>query len=104
MAIGKRYIDGDKLIEKLEGRTPRASLVPAAVKGIIDRWLRRQPKAPKLVSRQGAAEILGVSSPHVSRLPMPPGITIEGSSRPVYDLEAVEALAAALKAERKTKD
>jgi len=94
MAIGSRYIDADTLLSKIHFDKDSA----------LGRWLRRQPKAPKLVSRQGVAQILGISSPHVARVAdrLTP-ISIEGSSRPVYDLAEVKALKKELDAERKAK-
>jgi hypothetical protein len=94
MAIGSRYIDGDTLLSKIHFGTDSA----------LARWLKRQPKTPKLVSRQGVGSILGISSPHVARVAhrLTP-ISIEGSTRPVYDLAEVKALKKELDAEKKAK-
>lgn len=102
MAIGKRYIDGDKLMETIDGYAPQLA---RPIKAGIIRWLKRQPKAPKLVSRQGVAEMLGVRTPHVrrynDRLPEP--IHIAGSRWPFYIEDEIKALAREIEQEKAAK-
>ena len=78
--IGKRYIDGDKLLERM-GDQPLTDITK-----IVAGWLKRQPKMPKLVSRQGAAKILGKHTSHLRRMEdrLPEPIYIEGNSWPFY--------------------
>lgn len=56
--IGKRFIDADTLLGKINFREDSA----------LGKWLRRQPKAPKLIGRQRAAEIIGVVSSYITVL------------------------------------
>lgn len=91
--IGKRYIDGDKLLDRLREESGRMhSMVPVNVEA----WLRLQPRLPKLVGRQRAAEILKVSSPYISILAregvMPKPIPVEGGKDAYIEFE-VKALA-----------
>lgn len=71
------------------------------------RWLDRQPTAPELVSRQVAADIMGVQSPHVTRYVkqgrMPEPLPVEGSA-PVYLREEVEKLGVEIRAEREARE
>lgn len=66
-------------------------------------WLGKQPTAPDLLGATEAAKILGVQTPHVTRLReqgrMPEGIPIAGSVE-AYLRDEVEELAAELRAER----
>lgn len=99
MAIGKRHIDGDKLIEKLEAEIPK---IPGSLwRAMAERWLRRQPRTPRLASGQRAAEILGVQPPHLSRYKhrLNP-VNVEGSRYPLYDEDEVKELRKELNAER----
>lgn len=95
--IGSRSIDGDKLLERLGLKGD----------GVLAKWLRRQPRSPKLVSSQGAAKILGVHPPHLQRLKdkgrLPEPVTIEGSRWSAYVKADIQALAKELKAERAAK-
>jgi hypothetical protein len=99
MAIGKRYIDGDKLVDSIKD-------ADGGIRMRIMSWLKRQPRAPKLVSRQGAAKILGRSSPHMERIAerLPEPVEIEGSSWKAYPKDEIKALAKQLKAEKKAKN
>ena len=54
--IGKRFIDADALLGKIHFREDSA----------LGKWLLRQPKAPKLIGRQKAAEICEVGSPYIT--------------------------------------
>lgn len=64
--------------------------------GRFETWLRKQPRAPHLISRQAAAVILGVASPGIARFQrqgkMPEAIEVDGSS-PVYVKAEVVAFA-----------
>jgi hypothetical protein len=95
--IGKRYIDGDKLLERAFGRLN-------APRPIVD-WLKRQPRSPKLIGRQKAAEILGVGSPYMTHFiksgQLKP-ISVEGG-KDAYDEIEVKALAAKRARERREK-
>lgn len=66
-------------------------------------YLRRQPRLPKLVGATAAARILGIQTPHVTRLReqgrMPKPIEVEGSVD-VYFEEDVRELARDLASER----
>ena len=102
--IGKRYIDGDKLldvIDPLDGIRSRVGL-----RQRVTSWLLRQPQMPKLIGRQRAAKILGVSSPYISVLVadgvMPKPIPVEGG-KDAYIESEVKALAAKRKREAKAK-
>lgn len=99
--IGKRYIDGDKLMGQLDRYAPK---LLDSIKTRMRDWLRRQPHAPELVSRQGAAELLGLQSAHLARLGdrLPDPIEVTSGHR-VYLKAEVEALAAELRAEKKAK-
>jgi hypothetical protein len=96
--IGKRYIDGDKLLAKtdFDGDVSRSELEP---------WLKRQPKMPELVNSQAAAKILGRLPNHMSRLKdrLPDPVTVEGTDRPMYIKSEIQALAKELERERKAK-
>jgi hypothetical protein len=101
--VGRRYIDGDKLLGKLPDNgmaTPRS-----AIHTLLEAFLKRQPRHPQLVSRQGAAEIIGVQPPHLSRLKdrLPEPIVVQGSSWPVYLKADIIALAKNLEAEKKAR-
>jgi predicted DNA-binding transcriptional regulator AlpA len=91
--IGKRYIDGDKLLGLIDQCAPK---LHGGARTAIERWLKRQPKAPKLIGRQRAAELLGVTSPYISVLEkkgdMPKPIKVEGG-KDAYDEAEVKALA-----------
>lgn len=91
-----RTIDEQKLLDRVERE---AGTVPK-----LRAWLRRQPRAPHLVSRQKAAEMLGVASPYVTRLHeqgrMPDPIEVDGGP-PVYLKEEVAPLAKEMRADRK---
>lgn len=75
-----------------------------ATSAAIERWLERQPTAPRLVGTTKAAEILGVQPPHVTRLReqgrMPEPLDVEGSVT-VYVRAEVEALGDQLAEERR---
>jgi hypothetical protein len=109
-----RFIEEERLLTVVEQATE------AVMKGLPDQdlsgvgigadvmeqvraYLAGQPEVPELVSRQQAADIMGVQSPHVSRyvtagrLPAP--IEVEGTA-PVYLRSAAEALGAELADER----
>jgi hypothetical protein len=90
-AIGNRFIDADKLLERI-GFKPESALA---------KWLRRQPRTPKLVNGQGAAEILGVYPPHLSRYKhrLNP-VSVSGSRWDLYDEDEVKRLRKELDAER----
>lgn len=99
--IGKRYVDADKLV---------AHLQEAGTGGIlrlkVESWLRRQPKAPKLIGRQQAAEILGVGSPYMTHFIKSgalKAIEVEGG-KPAYDEAEVRALDRKRKREAKEKE
>jgi predicted DNA-binding transcriptional regulator AlpA len=82
-----------------------AEAVKAAAKGpaAFQKWLARQPRAPRLVRRKEAAKILGVQSPHITRFirqdRMPEPVEIGGGLN-VYLLDEVEAFAKELAEER----
>lgn len=85
MSIGKRFIDADTLLGKIH----------FSEDSVLAKWLRRQPKAPKLIGRQCAADIIGVGSPYVtvlvSRGDLTP-IRVEGAPD-VYDEAECKAFA-----------
>lgn len=86
--IGRRYVDGDKLVGSIDE-------AEVGVRSRITSWLKRQPKAPKLIGRQKAAEILNVKSSYISVLVKGGDLTpveIDGGP-PVYDLAEVRAFA-----------
>lgn len=95
--IGKRFIDGDKLVERLRTESLEAPLTA----DFIAYLLARAPKMPKLIGRQRAAEILGVGSPYVSQLPLQ-RIKVEGG-KDAYDEAEVKALARQRVRDRKEK-
>jgi hypothetical protein len=83
--IGKRFIDGDTLLGKIHFGEDSA----------LAKWLKRQPKAPKLIGRQRAAEIIGVGSPYITVLVEKGDLTpVPVAGGPdVYDEAEVKALA-----------
>lgn len=94
-----RYVDEEKLLQRAANGSRN--------RGAIDklrRWLLRQPRAPHLLSRSAAADMLGVSSPYISRLHdqgrMPDAVEVEGSA-PVYVKEELEPLARELNQARR---
>lgn len=93
MNLGRRYIDADKVVALIDRKMPNLS--PTIRQPIVS-WLARQPKAPRLIGREGAAKLLGVGSPYISVLirngQMPKAITVEGG-KDVYDEAEVKALA-----------
>lgn len=96
--IGKRYIDGEKLVKLVEDRygTPN----------YVTDWLKRQPRVPKLIGRQRAAEILGVGSPymtHFIKAGLLKPIEVEGG-KDAYDETEVNALKRKREREAKTKE
>ena len=99
-----RFVDEGKLLELLDGKVSEKPL-PPGLNGDSDlrKWLKRQPKVPKLVSRQAAAKILGIESPHVTRYiqqgRMPEPIEVEGGY-PVYVRSEVVKFGRELKRER----
>lgn len=99
--IGKRYIDADKLQEVIETNKDDGFW---GLREAITKWVKRQPKAPKLIGRQRAAEILGVTSPYISVLAkngeMPEPIVVEGG-KDAYDEAEVKALAKKRKSQAK---
>lgn len=90
----RRYLDDEELVRQ----------VGPEVAERIEAWLKRQPRAPKLVGATAAAELLAVKPPHITRLKaqgrMPEPLPVEGSVD-VYIRSEVMALAKELKAERK---
>lgn len=96
MAVGKRFIDGDKLLERIADKILRKH---------TGEWLKRQPRSPALVSRQGAAGILGIQTPHLRRVEdrLPEAISVEGTSWPFYLKADIEELAKTIKAEKAKK-
>ena len=95
----KRYVDEDKLAKRLdEVNAPTAAIV---------KWLRSQPRVPRLLSRTAAAELLGVQSPYIARLTeqgrMPEPIEVKGSS-PVYLYDDIAPLAKELKSQRDARE
>lgn len=99
--IGKRYIDGDKLLAYFKENRQRAT-----IDDLLGEWLQRQPKAPKLIGRQRAAEILGVGSPymtHFIKAGLLNPIEVEGG-KDAYDESEVQALKRQRERERKEKD
>lgn len=95
--IGKRYIDGEELLKRVSvGGTPN---------GRLAKWLKRQPKVPKLVSRQGTAKILGKHISHLRRLEdrLPEPIYIEGNRWPFYMRDDIVALRKELEQEEADK-
>lgn len=60
--IGKRFIDGDKLLAMLQDGVTDGRRID------LSSWLKRQPKMPKLLGRQRAADIIGVGSPYITVL------------------------------------
>ena len=97
--IGRRFIDGDKLIGSIEE-------AEVGVRSRITSWLKRQPKAPNLIGRQRVAEILGVGSPYitvlVARGELQP-VEVEGAP-PVYDEAEVRAFAKGWKKRQRKKN
>jgi hypothetical protein len=95
--IGKRYIDGDKLVEVAETKGTDSSRLVG--------WLRRQPKTPELVNNQATAAILGVLPNHLGRYRdrLPEPVKVEGTDRPMYIKSEIQALAKELARERKAK-
>ena len=96
--IGKRYVDGDKLMDSMLRASTKAGGGNAAriIGMTIERLLKKAPKSPKLIGRKRAAEILGVGSPYISQLiktgKMPDPIKVEGG-HVVYDEAEVKAFA-----------
>jgi hypothetical protein len=93
-----------QLARSLARRFPSPANEDAA-RAVVDdmrAWLRKQP--PDLVGATEAAKILGVQTPHVTRLReqgrMPEGVPVAGSVQ-AYVREEVEALARELEARRK---
>lgn len=105
MNIGNRYIDADRLLEQINlddlHTANGASLTPWQK---VERWLKRQPRVPALVSGQGAAKIIGIPPPHLSRYQdrLNP-IQVEGTRWPVYVKSEVEDLAKEIKREKAAK-
>lgn len=93
-----RSVNEEKLVEKVGDLT---DLDERAEKALRD-YLRRQPKAPALVSRSGAAKILEVAVPHIDRLDMPEPIEIEGGWKVYLKADVIDLRdrLAAEKAER----
>lgn len=93
--IGRRYIDAEELLEYFEKNRKRAT-----IRDLLAKWLRRQPKMPELVSRQGAAQLLDRQSAHLDRLGdrLPKPVKVE-NGHPAYLKSEIEALAAELREE-----
>lgn len=101
--IGKRFIDGDKLAEFVGD--PRNGGTRHAAERVRS-WLTNKPKAPKLIGRQRAAEILGVGSPymtHFIKAGLLTPITVEGG-KDAYDEAEVKALRDKRRREQKAKE
>lgn len=99
----KRWVDVE---EALEEAARAAGPLGAQVTGALRRFLEDQPRAPELVSRTRAGEILGVHPPHVGRYveqerlePVP----VAGTA-PVYVHDEVKALADDLESERAARE
>lgn len=109
--IGKRYIDGDALLAKIESEAAlAASEAPRSAIGVtvgakIRAVLRRQPKTPELVNGQAAAKILNRLPSHMSRIKdrLPDPVPIEGTDRPMYIKSEIQALSKEFDRERKAK-
>jgi hypothetical protein len=109
--IGKRYIDGDSLLAKIESEAAvAASEAPRSAMGVtvgakIRAVLLRQPKAPELVNNQATAKILGVLPNHLGRYRdrLPEPVKVEGTDRPMYLKSEIQALGKELARERKAK-
>lgn len=91
-----RFLNEERLVKRIEAEF-------GSVGGRFQKWLRRQPKAPRLLSRKAAAEVLGVPSSNIQRFQaqgrMPFPIEVEGAA-PVYVADEVEDLAKEVQAER----
>lgn len=89
--IGRRSVDADKLLDYYDENRKRAS-----IRDLLAKWLRRQPKTPELISRQGCAEMLGRQSAHIDRViarygdKFPKPIKVE-KGHPVYVKAEIEA-------------
>jgi hypothetical protein len=99
-AIGRRYIDGDQLVDLVERDDP-------AIAGTVAAWLRDEPRYPRLVGTTGAAKILEIHLPHVTRLraagEMPDPVPVEGG-RDVYERDVVMAVARDRRRRRRERD
>lgn len=98
----RRYVTVDGLSRVIRQAVPAGSNREACL-AAVERFLRRQPRTPRLVGTTQAAKILGVQPPHVTRLReqgrMPEAIEVEGSVD-VYVRDEVEDLGRELHAER----
>jgi hypothetical protein len=103
----KRFVDEGVMMRAVERGLAGTVQVDEGTAGAIEdevrKALKRLPRLPKLVSRNAAAKLLGVQSPHLSapwlapRLPKP--VKVEGSAD-VWIREEIVALAKELEAER----
>lgn len=101
--MANRFIEEEALRRTIRSVLSSANPDRQAVFAAIDRYLARQPRAPRLVGTTAAARILGIKPPHVTRLReqgrMPEPIDVEGSVD-VYVRDEVEDLGRELHAER----
>lgn len=101
--MATRFVDEEQLFALLRQGPGEG---PARGKFLekVQRWMERQRTAPRLVGATKAADMLGIHTPHLSRLReqgrMPDPIPVEGSKN-VYLYEEVAALAEELKGERR---
>lgn len=100
-----RFIKEDQLRRVLKQALPPGQTRDAAL-AAVDRFLARQPRHPRLVGSTAAAKILGIRTPHISRMReqgrMPDSIEVEGSVE-VYVRDEVEELGRELHGEREAR-